>query len=198
SIGGLWIYGGKSLLGGLVGAYVGVLVAKRFIGFKERTGDVFTPAVILGIAVGRIGCFFTEPPGTPTGNAFGVTLGSQTIARIPGCERCVPNVPLHPTFLYEIAFLLLLFGFLRWVAPKLTAVPGETFKLFLLCYGLFRFAVEFVRLNPHFALGLSGSQIFLLATLPLLLVYFGRQISRHAYHPTTSPVRQRVLVHGGR
>ena len=49
--------------------------------------------------------------------------------------------------------------------------------------------VEFVRGNDTFALGLSGSQIFLLLTMPLLFGYFARQLAHHAYRRpvVTSP-----------
>src|SRR4051794_22365228 len=56
-----WAYGNRSILGGLVGAWLGVHVAKRLCGYQLRTGDLFAPAVALGMAVGRIGCFLTEP-----------------------------------------------------------------------------------------------------------------------------------------
>ena len=56
-----WAYGNRSILGGLVGAWLGVHVAKRLCGYRLRTGDLFAPAVALGMAVGRIGCFLTEP-----------------------------------------------------------------------------------------------------------------------------------------
>src|SRR5262245_51081523 len=54
-----WLYGNRSILSGLVGAYLGALVAKRLVGYKERTGDLFAPAVALSMAIGRIGCLLT-------------------------------------------------------------------------------------------------------------------------------------------
>ena len=66
-----WVYGNRSILGGLVGAWLGVHVAKRLCGYRLRTGDLFAPAVALGMAVGRIGCLLTELPGTPTGCVVG-------------------------------------------------------------------------------------------------------------------------------
>lgn len=180
SIAGLWLYGGKTVLGGLAGAYLGALITKRLIGYRRKTGDLFAPAVTLGIAVGRIGCFLTEQIGTPTSLPWGITVSRETGARIPNCPQCATGVPMHPSFLYEIAFLLALFGLLRWLRPRVR-VEGELFKIFLLAYGSFRFAVEFVRGNETFALGLSGSQVFLLFTLPLLFAYFARQIARGAY-----------------
>lgn len=180
SLVGLWIHGGKSVLGGLAGAYLGVLLTKRLVGYPHRTGDLFVPAVALGIAVGRVGCFLAEPPGTPTSLPWGIAMSPETAARFPGCPRCVADVPLHPSFLYEIAALLALYALLQWLRLRVE-VPGELFKIFLLGYGTFRFFVEFVRANEIFALGLTGSQVFLLATMPILYVYFWRQLARGAY-----------------
>ncbi len=179
---GLWVNGGKSLLGGLAGAYLGALVTKRLVGYPYRTGDSFAPAVALGIAVGRVGCFLTEPIGTPTSLPWGITVSPEVGARIPSCPQCAAGVPLHPSFMYEIIALLGLYALLRWLRPRID-VPGELFKVFLLGYGTLRFWVEFVRGSEHFALGLSGSQIFLLLTMPVLYAYFVRQLARGAYGP---------------
>ena len=46
-------------------------VAKRLVGYRDETGDLFAPAVALGMAVGRVGCLLTELPGTPTGLPWG-------------------------------------------------------------------------------------------------------------------------------
>lgn len=177
---GLLVDSGKSVLGGLTGAYVGVLVTKRLIGYRARTGDVFAPAAALGIAVGRIGCFLTEQPGTPTSLPWGFVPPDDVVDRIPNCPQCAPGVALHPSFLYEIAFFLLLFAVLTWLKPRVH-VPGELFKIFLAAYVAFRFAVEFVRGNEVVALGLTRSQWFCLATAPLFVWYFVRQVRSGAY-----------------
>ena len=39
-----WLYGNRSILGGLVGAWLGVHVTKRLSGYRARTGDLFAPA----------------------------------------------------------------------------------------------------------------------------------------------------------
>src|SRR3954453_16580143 len=69
-----WAYGNRSILGGLVGAWLGVHIAKRLCGYRLRTGDLFAPAVALGMGVGRFGCLLSELPGTPTGASWGITL----------------------------------------------------------------------------------------------------------------------------
>jgi prolipoprotein diacylglyceryltransferase len=53
-----------------------------------------------------------------------------------------------------------------------------SFKLFLFTYAVFRFSVEFVRGNPDMGLGLSGSQIFLLLTVPLLTWHVARALPK--------------------
>jgi prolipoprotein diacylglyceryltransferase len=183
SLVGLWLHGGKSVLGGLAGAYFGVLVTKRLVGYTHKTGDLFAPAAAVGIAVGRIGCFLTEPVGTPTSLPWGIAVSPEAAERMPTCTYCTAGVPMHPSLLYEIAALLVIIGLLHWLRPRLT-VPGELFKVFLVTYGTFRFFVEFVRDHETFVLGLTGSQIFLQVTLPLLYAYFGRQLIRHAYRPS--------------
>ncbi len=189
---GLWLHGGKSVLGGLAGAYLGVLVTKRLVGYPHKTGDLFAPAVALGIAVGRIGCFLTEPIGTPTSLPWGLAVSPQVAAQIPNCPQCVAGLPMHPSLLYEAVALLALFGLLGWLRPRVQ-VPGELFKIFLLGYGTFRFLVEFVRGHETFALGLTGSQLFLVVTMPLLFAYFARQLVRHAYRALAAPAQPATL-----
>ena len=102
--------GGKSILGGLSGAYVGALVAKRILGYRRSTGDLFAPAVALGMAVGRVGCFLTEQVGTPTSMPWGIHVSPEAAARIPHCPWCLSGVAMHPSMLYEIAFHLVAFA----------------------------------------------------------------------------------------
>ena len=100
SLGEQLAFGNASMLSALVGAWLGVHVAKRIVRYPLRTGDLFAPAVALAMAIGRFGCFFTERPGTPTGADWGIVLDAETAARVGSPA----GVPLHPSFLYEIAF----------------------------------------------------------------------------------------------
>jgi prolipoprotein diacylglyceryl transferase len=180
SVAGAILYGGKSILGGLAGAYVGAVATKRIVGYREPTGDLFAPAVALGMAVGRWGCFLTEQVGTPTSLPWGVSVDAATAARVPMCPTCAPGVPMHPSFLYEIAFHALAFVALVWLRARVP-VRGELLKLYLLAYAVFRFGVEFVRGNQAVAFGLSYSQLFLIPTTLLLVVYFARRLARGTY-----------------
>jgi phosphatidylglycerol:prolipoprotein diacylglycerol transferase len=172
-----WLYGNRSILGGLVGAYVGAHLAKRLIGYRERTGDLFAPAVALGMAVGRIGCLLTELPGTPTHSGWGITLSPEQAARLDGPA----GLALHPSFGYEIAFHLVAFGVLWGWLRRQPIAPGETLTLYLAAYGIFRFLVEFVRGNEVVFAGLTRPQLFLAVTVPMLLVRVAYQFRRGAY-----------------
>ncbi|MEU4313843.1 prolipoprotein diacylglyceryl transferase family protein [Nocardia sp. NPDC024068] len=160
-----WMFGARSVLGGLLGAYIGVLVAKRIIGYRERTGDLFAPAVALGMAVGRIGCHLTEAPGRETGLPWGV----HAPGTVPECPGCVSGSAMHPSFIYEIVFQFAAFLWLRWARDRITA-PGELFTLYVSAYAVFRFLVEFTRANETVWLDLTRPQWFLLPGLVLVAV----------------------------
>lgn len=171
-----WEYGSRSILGGLTGAYVGVEIAKRLIGYRQRTGNLFAPAVAAGMAVGRVGCLLTEAPGRPTSLPWGI----HAPADVPGCAGCVADVAMHPSFAYEIAFQLLAFGVLCWLRSRITA-PGELLRVYLAGYAIFRFLVEFTRANQVLALGLTAPQCFLLVVAPLLVARLAQRYRRGVF-----------------
>src|SRR5262249_29206046 len=111
-----WMYGNRSILSGLLGAYLGALLAKRLTGYRSHTGDLFAPAIAIGMAIGRVGCLLTELPGTPTTLPWGITLTPEQAARIPGG---IAGVPLHPSFVYEIIFQLAAFATLWWLRRRI-------------------------------------------------------------------------------
>ena len=91
---------------------------------------------------------------------------------------------MHPSFLYEAAFLAAAAWILFRIAKRRTLPAawlseGDIFKAFLLAYGIFRFFVELVRGSPEMALGLSGSQLTVLPGVAALILYFLRR--RRAY-----------------
>ena len=177
-----WLYGNRSILGGLLGAYLGAHLGKRVTGYRERTGALFAPAVAAGMAVGRIGCLLTEYPGTVTGHAWGVVLNKTDAALV----HAPANVPLHPSYLYEIAFHALSFVLL-WRFRDRLAKPAGLFTLYLAAYAIFRFFVELVRGNQVAWAGLTRPQLFLLAMAPLLLWHAVRVLrpeDRNVTHPT--------------
>jgi phosphatidylglycerol:prolipoprotein diacylglycerol transferase len=176
-----WLHGSRSILGGLAGAYLGALFGKRVTGYRERTGALFAPAVAAGMAVGRVGCLLTEYPGTATGHSWGMVLDKADAALV----HAPAGVPLHPSFLYEIAFHLVAFG-LIWRFRDRLFQPADLFPLYLAAYGVFRFFAELVRGNEVAWAGLTRPQLFLIAVLPLLIwrsVQVLRPQARNATHP---------------
>jgi len=134
--------GGMSFHGGLIGVLVAMLLYSRHIkkGFFEVT-DFLAPLVPIGLGAGRIGNFIN-------GELWGKVSDAPWAMVFPTGGP----LPRHPSQLYE-AFLegLVLFTILWFFSDKprpRMAVSG----LFLLCYGMFRFIAEFVRV-PDAQLG---------------------------------------------
>ncbi|MFK7908823.1 MAG: prolipoprotein diacylglyceryl transferase [Chitinophagales bacterium] len=138
----------KTIMGGLFGGLIGVETAKWVIGEKESSGDLFTLPIVLGIFIGRIGCFLSGIKeftyGKPTSFFMGMDLGD-------GINR-------HPTSLYELIYLVLLFFVLKKVSELDRLEKGHLFQLFMLSYFGFRFLIEFLKPNIFFVLGLSSIQ----------------------------------------
>ena len=134
--------GGMSFHGGLIGVLVAMLLYSRHIkkGFFEVT-DFLAPLVPIGLGAGRIGNFIN-------GELWG------KVSDVPWAMVFPTGGPLprHPSQLYE-AFLegLVLFTIL-WLFSKKPRPRMAVSGLFLLCYGMFRFIVEFVRV-PDAQLG---------------------------------------------
>ncbi len=81
-------------------------------------------------------------------------------------SRFDEQTPLHPTPVYE--FLLGLLGYAALIKLQNRRLPpGTLFMAYLVLAGLFRFLIEFLRLNPRMALGLSEAQLI---ALPLILI----------------------------
>jgi len=146
----LVLFNNKTIMGGLFGGLLGVEIAKKVIGEKESSGDLFTLPIILGIIIGRVGCFlagikeFTY--GVETASIFGMDLGDEILR--------------HPIALYEVVFLILLFIVLKQLMKtKNRFENGNYFKIFMLAYFGFRFCIEFIKPNEFFVFGLSSIQI---------------------------------------
>ena len=111
-----------------------------------KTGDAVVPAVALGHAVGRLGCFsagccWGEPSTLPWAVTFTDPYAHQTFG--------VPlGIPLHPTQLYEAAAEALIFLFLLWQRTR-KRFDGQIFALYLALYGAVRFGLEFLRDDPE-------------------------------------------------
>ena len=138
----------KTIMGGLFGGLLGVEMAKKIIGEKQSSGDLFTLPIIVGIFIGRIGCFLMGIKeltyGEVTTFPLGMDLGDGLLR--------------HPLALYELVFLVGLFWLLKRFRETKDLENGMLFKLFMLSYFGFRFLLEFLKPNVFFVLGLSSIQ----------------------------------------
>ena len=149
---GAWLDNGKTILGGLVGSYLGVEAAKWLLGVKVKTGDSFAVPVAVAVGVGRLSCFVAGCCyGTVTSLPWGVDFGD--------------GIPRHPTQIYEIIFCLTAFAVIQRRLP--TARPGSLMSGFLTAYFVFRFLEEFLRAG-ELRFGLTPFQWICLAGLTLI------------------------------
>lgn len=136
---------GKTILGGLLGGYGGVELGKLVIGHNGATGDAFARIVPAGLVAGRLGCLLngcclgmeTEPHWWSTRDAAGVSR--------------FPATALEALFHFTSAAL-------AWALHKKGALRGQLFHVYLMAYGVFRFATELARDTPRYSFGLSPYQ----------------------------------------
>jgi phosphatidylglycerol:prolipoprotein diacylglycerol transferase len=142
-----WLSDGKTIVVGMIGAYVSVELMKLCLGVTVKTGDTFAVPLALAMAVGRWGCFFNGCCyGTPTSLPWGVPFQVGDQVRI-----------CHPTQVYESAFHLIMAGMLL-LLMRTGLLPGQRLKLYLILYGIYRFLTEFIRPEPAWWLGLTFYQ----------------------------------------
>ncbi len=145
--GGSLLASGRALLGGVVFGWLGVEIAKRRMGIRRSTGDLFALALPAGEAVGRIGCFLNP-----------CCIGTK--CDLPWAVNQVGELR-HPVQLYSAAVSAVLFAFL-WIRRKSFPQEGDLFRLYLVLFGLSRFGLEFLRDGKPVWLGLSMMQLFCL------------------------------------
>jgi len=146
-----WVYAhlvpggepGKTVLGGIAGGYLSVLLFKRYIGIRRPTGDLFAVAISAGETVGRWGCFFG-------GCCYGKACTILWAVHQHGAWR-------HPTQLYLSGANALILVAL-WRFDKAHPPENGLFYLQGVLYSAARFVIEFFRDGPPPVWGLTGAQ----------------------------------------
>ena len=152
---------GKTIVGGLFGAILGIEIAKKIVNVNVSTGDAFVLPIIIGMIIGRIGCFLTGledgTVGNPTKLIFGIDFGD--------------GITRHPTQLYEIVFfiILLFLYFKLHDRIKLTYPNGFLFKVLIFSYFTFRLMIDYMKPYPRFYFGFNSIQIICL----IGIIYYG-------------------------
>jgi phosphatidylglycerol:prolipoprotein diacylglycerol transferase len=152
--------GGMSWFGGLTGGVVAGLVMVAYARLPLMTVlSAAAPALAVGQAVGRIGCFLVgDDYGRPTSLPWGIAF-PQGLP--PTMDR------VHPTQLYEFTLLLGIAGVLMWLRRRGTA-DRAVVAWYLVLAGGMRFLIELVRVNQVVVAGLTTAQLFSVA-----MVLFG-------------------------
>lgn len=176
--GGLGIWGAVTLGG--VGAWIGC--RRRGIPLPAF-GDAVAPGIVLAQAIGRIGNYFNqELYGRPTDLPWGLEIyyrrdpsGVVGPHSVDGVSTGQVAEIVHPTFLYESLWNLLVFGMLIWVDRRFRIGHGRLFALYVAGYCVGRFFVELMRSDA--ATQIAGIRInSFTATVVLIgaLIYFVR------------------------
>ena len=154
--GGLGIPG--AVAGGALAFYI--YARKKKISFWAWV-DIFAPAVALGQAIGRWGNFINqEVYGKPSTLPWAITI--DPINRLPEFKEFATY---HPLFLYESLFNLLNMFLLIWLGKKFQdkLKSGDIFLTYLISYPIFRFFMEYLRLDNSYVGGINANQAMMLA-----------------------------------
>ena len=151
--------------GGMIGGFLaGWWVIRRNRVDFLTAADAAAPALSIGYALGRIGCFLVgDDYGGPTNAWYGVafpkgappTTAEQLRRFGASVDPSIPDyqvLKVHPTQLYETAAALVMFAILMWL-NKRPHRRGLAWGLFLIMLGIERFLVEIVRAKDDRFLG---------------------------------------------
>src|SRR5262245_48024130 len=154
------------------------------------TADAIAPALPLGYALGRIGCFlvgddYGRPTDLPWGIKFPVGLPPTDVGnlreqfglRFPGSMPDDQLVAVHPTQLYETLLSLVIWGISLRILAR-SRRPGSTALAVLAMLAVERFLVEFLRAKDDRFLGpFTLAQAVSLAVIAIVAVVAARRPS---------------------
>jgi prolipoprotein diacylglyceryl transferase len=170
--------GGLAIYGGLVGGLLAGAMAARHKGILSwRLLDIVAPSMILGQAIGRVGCFVNgDHQGPPS------TLPWATSYIHPG-NLAPDSQPRQPAQLYELLYDLLLFGLLLLIRRRVRQ-DGILFTVYAAVYSFGRFWISALRGDAAFLMGLKEAQVVSVVafavTVPLMVYLWRRQGKRLA------------------
>ena len=153
---------GKSILGAIVGATLTIEIFKKVMKIQGSTGAYFVPSLVVGIAIGRLGCFFSGLKdytyGIETSSIFGYDFGDGVLR--------------HPVQLYESFTMGLFFFYALYLYLKKRAYfEAYIFYQFILLYATQRFVWEFLKPYETVGVGLNVFQFFSLGLMVYALYY---------------------------
>ncbi len=170
---------GLTIYGAILGATLGIWIYSKFSNFRfAYFADLVAPGVALAQAVGRVGCTINGCCyGVPTSLPWGVVYTNP--------ESYAPlGIAVHPTQIYEIIFLLIIFGVIFSLRGRFKP-EGSLFLIYLSLYSLWRIGIDFLRQGTPFIFGLHQAQVIgiivLAIAVPILALrtrWVGRKLPR--------------------
>ncbi len=174
--------GGLTWYGGFILATIAIMLytRKKKIPFLKIC-DASSPGIMIAYGIARIGCHLSGDGdyGMPTDLPWGTVYSNGTyppsvafkdfpdVVAKYGVNGVVPDtITVHPTPIYELLMALVLF-WLLWKLRTRPAPDGIIFMYYLIFSGVARFIVEFLRLNPRVAFGLSEAQLIALVMIAI-------------------------------
>jgi prolipoprotein diacylglyceryl transferase len=151
--------GGLALYGGLTaGVIVGVWLIRRSNGDVPIMLDAAAIGIPLAQGIGRWGNYFNQELfGTPSDLPWAVEIAERFRP-----SEYIDSATFHPVFLYESLWnLAIVIPLVLWVEKRFNLRRGNLFLVYLITYGLARFALEFIRTdNATIVAGMRANQLF--------------------------------------
>lgn len=178
STGALLSRGGLVWYGGFFGGTAAIFLNGWRLHVPTRlTMELAAPAVAVGHAIGRVGCFVVQddygvPTSLPWGMRFPEGIPPSTAQNLSNWGIAVPEgvaphevLAVHPTQLYEVAAMLFVF-WLLWRLRNHQHAVGWLAAIYLMAIGVERFLVEFIRAKDDRMLG-----IFTIAQVTSIILF---------------------------
>lgn len=156
-----------SIAGALAGGILAVELWKLSHGVRVSTGGSMVLPICIGIAVGRLGCFFAGLPdytfGTPTSLPWAVNLGD--------------GVGRHPVQLYEgLSMLAFAVAYARARLRGAAWASNHAFHVMIIIYGCQRFAWEFLKPYPAVLGPLNVFHLLMLGLIAYGFIWWRRGV----------------------
>lgn len=157
---------GFVIYGAIIGGMVAIVLYSRLKKWSIlEILDLAVPSVALAQGFGRIGCFLA-------GCCYGAETAGSIYVVFPEGSLAVPHVHLYPTQIYSSIFDFILGIFLILYGNRVKE-NGKTFSVYLICYSVGRFFIEFLRNDVRGNIGiLSTSQFISIFTLVLGIIVY--------------------------
>ncbi|PKL92225.1 MAG: hypothetical protein CVV21_05595 [Candidatus Goldiibacteriota bacterium HGW-Goldbacteria-1] len=161
-----YILTGKSYFGALVGALIASNIYKMVKKINGAFGDRFVVPLCVSAGLGKIGC-----------SIYGCCGGTETDFFIR--TKNYAGSYVHPAQIYESVFQFMC-GIVFFYLYKTGKFKGLHFLVYLAAYSVFRFLIEFIRIEPRVLFGFTVYQVIAVLILPFLILMIKRRINEPA------------------